>query len=387
MKTIVTTLLAAVCVSGLLLTATARSAQTNGATPNDLNMNFVNARLDQVLNYLSDAAGFIVVQQTRVNGDVTIQGSHITRNEAADLLNAQLNQNNYAAVRDGNILTIMNQSDARTGRIPVRMGNNPANIPNNDEIATWIVPIRFVEARELLSELSLFVSPQAIILANEAGNTIVVTDTQAKIRHLVQIIQAVDNSAEAGTEIRVFPLKYANPEEMAGELTSAFPNASSSGDQSPIQFLGGFEDMSGNPFGGAGTDAGSRLQKSSQVTAVADSRIQAVIVASAKDLMKQIAGLIADLDVPSPRDQKVYVFQVNNGDPQQVVQVLQSLFLGGNASSTGTSSSQGSALMQRAQSTTTSMGNITPSSSIGSSFTSGNGGAGTGAGAGSGGTF
>ncbi len=378
MKTIVTTLLAAVCVSGLLLTATARSAQTNGATPNDLNMNFVNARLEQVLNYLSDAAGFIVVQQTRVNGFVTIQGSHITKDEAADMLNTELNQNNYAAIREGNILTIMSESDARTGRIPVMMGNNPANIPNNDEIATWIIPIRFVEARELLEELSPFVSPQAIIIANEAGNTIVITDTQTKIRHLLKIIQAVDNSAEAGTEIRVFQMKYANPAEVANELSSAFPGAGSSDDQSPIQFLGGFGDMSGNPFGGAGTDAGSRLQKAAQITVVADSRIQAVIVAAAKDQMKNIAGMISDLDVPSKRDQKVYVFQVNNGDSQQVAQVLQSMFLSGNTSSGG--SSLNSALMQRAQSTATSMGAITTSS-----FTSGSGGTGTGGGGGGGG--
>ena len=358
MKNTVAILLAAVCVSSLLLSAAARSAQTNGATPNDLNMNFVNARLEQVLSYMSDAAGFIVVQQTRVNGNVTIQGSHITKDEAVDMLNTELNQNNYAAIRDGNILTIMNKSDARTGRIPVMMGNNPTNIPNNDEIATWIIPIQFVEARELLSDVALFVSPQAIIIANEAGNTIVITDTQAKIRHLVQIIRAVDDSAQAGTEIRVFQMKYANPAEVAGELTSAFPSASSSGDQSPIQFMDGF-DMPGNLFGGAGTDASSpqRLQKATQVTAVADSRIQAVIVAAAKDLMKQIAGLIADLDVPSTRDQKVYVFQVNDGDPQQVAQVLQSMFLSDNTSSGG--SSLNSALMQRAQSTATSMGTVT----------------------------
>ena len=39
----------------------------------------------------------------------------------------------------------------------------------------------------------------------------VITDTQSNIHHLAQIIQAVDDSAEAETEIRVFPLKCANP--------------------------------------------------------------------------------------------------------------------------------------------------------------------------------
>ena len=97
-------------------------AQPIGTNQNDLNMNFVNAPLDQVLNYLSDAAGFIVVQQTRVSGYVTIKGNHITKDEAVNLLNSELNRNNYAAIRDGRTLTIMNKNDAKTSRIPVMIG-------------------------------------------------------------------------------------------------------------------------------------------------------------------------------------------------------------------------------------------------------------------------
>ena len=78
------------------------------------------------------------------------------------------------------------------------------------------------------------------MVANEAGNSIVITDTQANIRHLAEIIQAVDNSAEAETEIRVFRLKYASPTDVATELTSVFPSSTSgSGTQAPIRFGGG----------------------------------------------------------------------------------------------------------------------------------------------------
>src|ERR1019366_6440669 len=104
-------------------------------------------------------------------------------------------------------------------------------------IVTQISPIRFVEARQLSSDLSSFISPQATIVANEAGNAIVVTDTQSNIRHLVEIIQAIDNSAEAETEIRVFRLRYANPTDVATELASVFPSSTSGNNtQSPIQF-------------------------------------------------------------------------------------------------------------------------------------------------------
>jgi len=295
-----------------------------------------------------------------------------------NLLNRELNRNNYAAIRDGRMLTIMNRSDARTSRIPVKIGNDPNSIPNTDEIATWIIPIRFVEARQLASDLSQFVSRQATVVANEAGNSIVITDTQSNIRHLANIIQAVDNSAEAETEIRVFPLKYASPVDVADELGSVFPGSGSSGSQAPVAFGG----PPGGPGGGftpfsdtGGTTANSsqqRIQKATQVTAVADARMQAVIVTAPKDLMKEIARIMTSLDVPSDRDQQVAVIQLQNGDPLQVVQVLQSLFSSGSTSSTG-SSSQNSALMQRSVNGVTTMGSTTTSSGL-SSGTTGSGG-------------
>jgi type II secretory pathway component GspD/PulD (secretin) len=134
-------------------------------------------------------------------------------------------------------------------------------------------------------------------------------------------------------------------------------------------------------MGGGGTTANSsqqRIQKATQVTAVADSRIQAVIVTAPKDLMNEIAGMMADLDVPSDRDQDVYVFQMKNGDPQQAVQVLQNMFGGSSTSRNGTSSSQNSALQQRAVNATTTMGTTTTTSGIGGTGIGGGGGGGGG---------
>ena len=350
-----------------------------GTNADELRMNFRNAPLEMVLNYLSDAAGFIIVQDTRVNGNVSILSSHpMTRDEAVDLLNAVLNKNGYAAIRNGRTLTIVDKNDAKTRDIPVKSGNNPDEIPKNAEIITQIIPIRFVEARQLVSDLTSFVSPQATVVANEAGNSIVITDTQSNIRHLAEIIRAIDNSAEAETEIRVFHLKYASPADVANELASIFPSANASGNQAPVQFGGGRGGFGGGRggfgggafggglatlLGGGGTTANSsqqRIQKATQVTAVADSRIQSVIVTAPKELMDQIANMMSDLDVPSDRDQGVYVFQMKNGDPQQALQVLQNMFQSSSTSRSGTSSSsQNSALQQRAENTTTTMGTTT----------------------------
>jgi type II secretory pathway component GspD/PulD (secretin) len=188
----------------------------------------------------------------------------------------------------------------------------------------------------------------------------------------------VDNSAEAETEIRVFRLQYANPTDVATELGNIFPSSGSGGNsQLPVQFRGG----GGGPGGfframaAAATSnnnsTSDRIKKQTQVTAVADARIQSVIVTAPKELMDQIAGMMHDLDVPSQRDQKVYVYHLDHGDPNQVVQVLQNTFGGNNSRST--SSSQQGALETRANAGATSAGNTTSSLGNSSSSSTGNG--------------
>ncbi len=368
--------------------AFAPPSTATGNNPDELRLNFNNVPLDMVLNYLSDAAGFIIVMDTQVHGTVSVISSHpMTRDEAVDLLNSVLNQNGYAAIRNGRTLTIVDKSDAKTRDIPVQVGNNPETIPKNDVIVTQIIPIRYVDATQLVSDLSSFVSPQATIVANQAGNSIVVTDTQENIRHLVEIISAIDSSAAGETEIQVFHLSYANPNDVATELGEMFPSGNTSGvNQSPLRFAGGggfggpggfFRAMMANAGGNNSSD-NNRAQKQSQVTAVADGRTQSIIVMASKDLMPEIAGMMAELDTPSTRDQHVFAYHLNNADPMEVAQILQNTFQSSTSgrSSTSASSSQqseSSALIQRENQNATTVGQTSSTISSGTGTGAGRG--------------
>ena len=350
--------------------ATPRGEQNSaGGSAAGIQMNFRNAPLEQVLEYLSEAAGFIIVLDAPVKGTVNvISAKPLSQDEAVDFLSSALNKNGLAAIRDGRTLTIVDRIAAKTRDIPVKVNNDPRMIPKNDEIVTQIIPIRYVEADQLAKDLVSFISPQATFVANAAGNSIVMTDTQANIRHMVEIIKAIDSSAEAETEIRVFHLTHASPSDVATALAGVFPSSSSSGNnnQAPVRFgggpfgAGGFAAMMGGGGGGGRGGGGGggnsaagqndRIRRASQVMAVPDSRTSSVIVTASKNLMIQIAGMVRELDVVSTRDQQVHVFRMNNGDPQQAAQVLQNMFQSTSGSRTGASgTAQNSALMQRQQ--------------------------------------
>jgi len=194
---------------------------------------------------------------------------------------------------------------------------------------------------------------------------------------------------------------------VANELSSIFPS-SNSGSQAPFSFggrggggrggggrggggggafggggRGGFGGGA-NPFaalfGGGGNATQQRIQKATQVTAVADQRIQAVIVTAPKDLMNDIAAIMKEVDVESERDQTVQTVALDNADPQQVAQVLQSMFGGGNTQRIG--NGQNSMLQQRQQNATTTMGQTSTSSGLTGSSGGGYGGGGRTAGGG-----
>lgn len=302
-----------------------------------LRLNFRGASLDLVLNYLSEAAGFIIVLDTKVSGKIDAWSNQpLSKDEAVDLLNSVLNRNGYAAIRHGRTLTIVSKEDAKTKDIPVVLESDPDKIPKTDEMVTQIMPVKFIEVAQLLKDLQPLVSTATTMSANEAGNSIIMTDTRANINRVAQIIRAIDQGAEDVTEVRVFHLSFADPTEMATLLGSLFSDSSSSsGSQSPMQFGGRGGGGGGNPFarmfgGGGGSDSGNsqnqRIKKRTKVTAVADARTSSIVVSATSGLMSQIEEMVKQLDANPAKKQKVFVYQVNPGDVGQVQQVLEDMF-------------------------------------------------------------
>ena len=56
---------------------------------------------------------------------------------------------------------------------------------------------------------------QASLTSNDASNAIILTDTQANIKRMAKIIQALDTSISGISTMHVFPLQYADAKELA----------------------------------------------------------------------------------------------------------------------------------------------------------------------------
>jgi hypothetical protein len=89
-------------------------------------LNFQGASLSDVLNYLSEAAGFVILQEAPIAGTVNVVSRQpVSREEAVDLVNAVLVEKGYVAIRNGRILKIVNRKDASKLDLPVVAGSDP----------------------------------------------------------------------------------------------------------------------------------------------------------------------------------------------------------------------------------------------------------------------
>lgn len=336
--------------------ATATGAATNTEPTisaeegtNGLRMNFRGAPLNLVLDYLSDAAGFIINKTTDVRGTVEVWSKQpVTKDEAVELLSAVLKKNGYAVTRNGRILTIIAMDTAKTSsELPVVTGSDPDSIEQSDEVETRIIPVHYASATQLVPNLELLLPTSATLSANESANTLILVATKSDIKRMLKIVQALDTSIATVSTVKVRPLLYADAKDTATLITQLFTSQTQGqngqGNRGFNFGPGGF------PFGGGGfraamaqaaANANNRSGSSvgAHVVAVADDRSNSIVLSAPPDLMSTIEDMLKEIDRQVSDDVELRVFRLRNADPTELADQLSQLFPDEN--STGNNNNQ-----------------------------------------------
>lgn len=299
-----------------------------------LRFNFNDVPLDKVLNYLSEAGGFIVIREAKVEGRVDVVSHQpLNKDEAVALLNTVLNEKGFAAVRNDRTLTIVKREEAGKRNIPVRAGSAPETIPKTDEMITQIIPVRYADATQLLENLKPLLPSYAVASANKSSNAIVLTDIQANVRRMAEIIRALDTSISAISEIRVFTLTYSKAADTAKLLNTLFQPPTAQGQQgntggnNPIrQFMARMRGGGGGDQPAQDSADSAAKQAAMRVQAVADERTNAVVVGAPGDLMPLIEEVIDQIDKASVPATEVRVFPLKYADAAEMAQVVNAAF-------------------------------------------------------------
>jgi len=312
-----------------------------------LTMNFEGVPLQSVLEYMSEAADLIILGETKVEGKVNILSKQpLNREEAVELLIVVLNENGYAAIRRGErMLKIVGKDKASIEDLPVRSGANPEDIPKNDLMVTQIIPIRFGNAGELIENITELLPDYATISANAGSNAIILTDTQQSIHRIAEIVSALDTSISSISEIRVFPLVYADAKQLADVIKGLFQSSSSGSSRSSSSrgSSSGIAEMMRARFGGGssssrssgssgrssrsgGSGSSAALAAASRVVAISEERTNSLVVSAPSDVIPTIEQLVKEMDRTIEDVTEIQVFKLQNADAYEMADVLTSLF-------------------------------------------------------------
>ena len=278
----------------------------------------------------------------------------------------------YAAIQQDRILKIVSSVDAKRLNIPVRTGNDPTKIANTDELITQVVPIKFGDASQLKNDLAPLLSPDADFASNASSNALVITDTSANVRRLVQIVSALDTSMASSVDVKVFQLKFANATNAAKLINDVFSNldaARTSGSTDPNAGgnNSGRGSRGGNPGGGGDPGGGgpggwgrffqqpaAQGKSTGKVTAGADERTNSVVVTGPTESLTVVASVIKELDSNPAAEETVFVYRLRNAQSANMESVLNSLFNGTATTNRNTTSNADTIRNARASSSSSS---------------------------------
>ena len=304
-----------------------------------LRMNFRNVPLEMVLDYMSEAAGFSIIAETDISGEVSVWNNRpLNKEQAVSLLDSILNEKGYAAIRIGNTLKIVSSGNAITENIPVRTGNDPVAIPQSDRMVTQIIPVRYTGAKDLIENLEPLLPENASMTANESSNAVVLTGTENNIRRVAEIIRALDTSISGISQLKVFALKYSDATELAEVVKSLFeaPQRSSSSRGSSSSRAESFFSRFRSGSRGGGESSSSRgkssggdseaLQAASRVIAVADERTNSLVISAPDEYMATIMQLVEEIDTNVDDITELQVFALKFADAYEMSEILKDLF-------------------------------------------------------------
>ncbi len=321
------------------------TAPGEAARPFRLQMNFRAAPLNLVLDYLSEAAGFIINKQVEVSGTIDAWSKDfLTRDEAVELLNSALRKNGAAALRNDRVLTIVGLDSAKTADLEIVEGNDPDGVQKSSEMVTQIIPIRYASASQLVNNLQVLLPTSASLTANESANSLVLVATRTDVRRMLKIIRALDSAIATVSSIRVFPLRYADAKQLATVVQQLF-STQSSGQNGNRQNFNGPAGLS--PFGGppgmmaaAASSDNSTTAKAAKVAATADEQSNSLIVSASPEHLGTIAKMVEQLDHPVSDITEVRVFQLHHADPTELAEQLAQLFPDDSKSNNGQNQTQ-----------------------------------------------
>ena len=262
---------------------------------------FNNADIYEVIHTLGRTAGINYLIDPRVRGVVNVHTQGVVRKDGAlDLLFAILRVNGATAIKEGDTYHIVPMSEAKMEPIfPSFPGDNAAKTSSN-QVIMRAFPLQYIAVAEMAKVIKPFLSVGGEAVEVARANILLVIDTSANLEKTARLVELFDSEVFRASGMKLFQLKYLDPEEMAKNLDNIF----------------------------GALDFSVRGAKPAGINFVPIPRLNSLLVVSASPkTMEDVEKWIAELDrEKSGTSRTIHRYRVRYGKVKDIAAVLEKLY-------------------------------------------------------------
>ncbi len=299
-------------------------------------MHFQDVDIPVLAKFISEITKKNFIVDEKVRGKVTIiSPTKVTPDEAYAIFQSVLQVKGFTTVPSGRIVKILPNKDAKQSGAPVVFNGELA--ASGDEVVTRLIPLRHVNAADLMPVLQPLVSSDGVLQPYPQTNSLVLTDTAFNVKRLLGMLEELDiEGYERRTE--VISLKYAIAIDLAKKVEDIMREQgdSESGPPQPrIKVMNAASSVTSTSASGSSANSAGSAHG---VRVLPDERTNSLIVMCGVREMKAVRRLVSQLDVPlPPGSSKIHVYALKHANAEELLPVLADL-IGGRTGGSGSHS-------------------------------------------------
>lgn len=262
-------------------------------------MNFNDVEVISFIKIIGKETGrtFIFNSKNLKGKRVTLISDQLfTSSEAFEIFESVLDINGLSTIEEGRVTRIINSKDAKTVTTPIYSDDLKLH---SGAFVTRVIPVKHLDVRTVRSNLAPLISRNAILVANEDANILILRDTKENTNRFAGIVHSIDKIDHVLTAINLelITLSHANAVETAALLKKVFQSKAKKGATEAIK-----------------------------LKVEADKRTNNLLLIGHPATLEKVKQLVLQLDNKIESDEgNIRVYPLKNANAKKIAEVLQKI--------------------------------------------------------------
>jgi type II secretory pathway component GspD/PulD (secretin) len=192
----------------------------------EVSFNFDDADVYSVIQTIfGGVLQFNYVIDPKVKGRVNFRSvSPVAKEDVLPLMEVILRLNGIGIVEEGGLYRIIPIADMPKEPAPVKIGRDPEKVSLHGLGLLQVVPLKYISSTEMVKVLTPFMSANAVMVDVPKINYLILVDTDANVKRLLQLVEIFDSEQlkQIKPQVYVYPVQNAKAKDLAGLLQQIF---------------------------------------------------------------------------------------------------------------------------------------------------------------------